>query len=134
MRVLSTECTGCMSCVAACTVPDCLGVTRKGARAWSAWLVPALALGVMLGFWAVARATGFWETSVTADAFRWAYRAMGIGQGYLLVGPRAARGPDRGEGARPEKPEKAATFEVARRWGASWDTSTRCMFGIVGPP
>jgi polyferredoxin len=78
LRVLSTECTGCMSCVAACTTADCLGVTRKGARAWSPWLVPALVLGVMLGFWVVARATGFWETSVTAEAFRWAYRAMGI--------------------------------------------------------
>jgi polyferredoxin len=78
LRVLSTECTGCMSCVAACTTADCLGVTRKGARAWSPWLVPALVLGVMLGFWAVARTTGFWETSVTVEAFRWAYRAMGI--------------------------------------------------------
>ena len=81
LRVLSTECTGCMSCVAACTTADCLGVTRKGANAWSPWLVPALALGVMLGFYAVARASGFWETSVTVEAFRWAYRAMGIGQG-----------------------------------------------------
>ncbi len=81
LRVLSTECTGCMSCVAACTTADCLGLTRKGARAWSPWLVPALALGVMLGSWAIARATGFWETSVTTDAFRWAYQVMGIGQG-----------------------------------------------------
>ncbi len=79
LRVLTPECTGCMSCVAACTMPDCLGVTRKGARAWPAWLVPAVALAVMLGFWVVARATGFWETTVTPELFRWAYRAMGIG-------------------------------------------------------
>jgi polyferredoxin len=79
LRVLSTECTGCMSCVAACTVRDCLGVTREGRRAWSPWLVPAVALGVMLGFWAVARLTGFWETGVTPETFRWAYRAMGVG-------------------------------------------------------
>jgi polyferredoxin len=76
LRVLTPECTGCMSCVAACTVPDCLGVTRKGARAWPAWLVPAVALATMLGFWAVARATGFWETTVTPELFRWAYRLM----------------------------------------------------------
>jgi polyferredoxin len=76
LRVLTPECTGCMSCVAACTVPDCLGVTRVGARAWPAWLVPVVALATMLGFWAVARATGFWETSVTPELFRWAYRAM----------------------------------------------------------
>jgi polyferredoxin len=78
LRVLSTECTGCLSCVAACTVPDCLGVTRKGRRALSPWLVPAGALGVMLGAWAIARLGGFWETSVPAEAFRWAYRALGL--------------------------------------------------------
>jgi polyferredoxin len=78
LRVLSAECTGCMSCVAACTVPDCLGVTRKGRRALPAWLVPAGALSVMLGAWVVARAGGFWSTSVPAEAFRWAYRALGL--------------------------------------------------------
>ncbi len=79
LRVLSSECTGCMSCVAACTVPDCLGVTRKGARAFSPWIVPAVALSTMLAFWGIARATGFWETSLPAEAFRIAYRLMGIG-------------------------------------------------------
>jgi polyferredoxin len=78
LRVISPECTGCMSCVAACTTPDCLGVTRKGAAAWSPWLVPALTLGTLLGAWAIARATGFWETSVPAEVFRWTYRVMGI--------------------------------------------------------
>jgi polyferredoxin len=79
LRVLSTECTGCMSCVAACTTPDCLGVTRRGARAWSPWIVPALTLATMLGCWAVARATGFWESALAPEAFRLAYRIMGIG-------------------------------------------------------
>ena len=78
LRVLSPECTGCMSCVAACTSPDCLGVTRKGSKAWSPWVVPAAALGVMLVAWLVARATGHWETSVPVETFRWAYRAMGM--------------------------------------------------------
>lgn len=79
LRVLSTECTGCMSCVAACSTRDCLGVTRKGARAWSPWVVPAAALGVMLGSWAIARATGFWEPAVPAELYRFAYRVLGIG-------------------------------------------------------
>jgi len=77
-RVLSPDCTGCMSCVAACASPGCLGVTRPGARAWSPWLVPAMTLGVMLGAWILARATGHWETGVPAEAFRWAYRVMGM--------------------------------------------------------
>jgi hypothetical protein len=38
-----------------------------------------VALATMLGFWAVARLTGFWETDVTPEAFRWAYRSLGIG-------------------------------------------------------
>ncbi|HEX9242855.1 MAG TPA: 4Fe-4S binding protein [Anaeromyxobacter sp.] len=78
LRVLSSECTGCLSCVAACTVPDCLGVTRKGARSLSPWLVPAAVLGVMLGFWAVARLAGFWETTIPPEAFRMAYQALGL--------------------------------------------------------
>jgi polyferredoxin len=78
LRVLSPECTGCMSCVAACASPDCLGVTRRGSRAWAPWIVPAVALSTMLGFWAVARVTGFWETEVAAETFRWAYRVMGV--------------------------------------------------------
>jgi polyferredoxin len=79
LRVLSTECTGCMSCISACTVPDCLGVTRKGRRALSPWVVPAVALATMLGAWAIARATGFWDTTLAPEAFRMAYRIMGIG-------------------------------------------------------
>ncbi len=79
LRVLSPDCTGCMSCVAACASPDCLGVTRKGVRAWPPWVIPAVTLVVMLGAYGLARATGRWETSVPAETFRWAYQVMGIG-------------------------------------------------------
>ena len=44
LRVLTPECTGCLSCVAACTVPDCLGVARPARRALSPLLLPAVAL------------------------------------------------------------------------------------------
>jgi polyferredoxin len=77
LRVLSPDCTGCLSCVSACTVPECLGVTGKGKRTLPPWLVPAGVLAVMLGFWAVARVAGFWESAVPAEVFREAYRAMG---------------------------------------------------------
>ena len=60
--VWTAECTGCMSCVAACTVPDCLTSTRRGKKGLSPWLVPATALATMLGFYGIARLTGFWET------------------------------------------------------------------------
>ena len=78
LRVLTPECTGCLSCVAACTVPDCLGVARPARRARSPLLLPAVALATMLGAWAIARLTGFWETSLGVEAFRWAYRAVGL--------------------------------------------------------
>ena len=79
LRVLSPDCTGCLSCVAACASPDCLGVTRKGVRAWPPWVVPGVTVAVMLGAYGLARATGRWETSVPAETFRWAYQVMGIG-------------------------------------------------------
>jgi polyferredoxin len=71
-QVRSPECTGCLSCVAAGTVPSCLGVSR--AKRVSPWLVPAVAVGVMLAFWAVASATGHWTSEVPLDAFRRFYR------------------------------------------------------------
>lgn len=70
--VRSPECTGCLSCVAAGTVPSCLTVTRS--RRISPWVVPAVAVGTMLVFWGVAVATGFWQSEVPLEAFRRAYR------------------------------------------------------------
>jgi polyferredoxin len=72
--VWTAECTGCMSCVAACTTPDCLGTTRRGKAALSPWLVPGAALAVMLGAWALASATGHWETRVPREVLAQMYR------------------------------------------------------------
>jgi polyferredoxin len=71
-QVRSPECTGCLSCVAAGTVPSCLGVSRT--KKVSPWLLPAIGVGTMLAFWAVAVATGFWTSEVPLEAFRQAYR------------------------------------------------------------
>jgi polyferredoxin len=72
--VWTAECTGCMSCVAACTVPDCLTTTRRGKKGLSPWLVPVTALATMLGFYGVARLTGFWQTMVPVDVLAQVYR------------------------------------------------------------
>jgi len=72
--VWTAECTGCMSCVAACTAPDCLTTTRRGKKGLSAWLVPAAGLAVMLGAWGLARATGHWDTSLPAELLARVYR------------------------------------------------------------
>jgi len=72
--VWTAECTGCMSCVAACTVADCLTTTRRGEKGLTPWLVPASALGTFLAVWAVAKATGHWDTSVPAEVLARAYQ------------------------------------------------------------
>ena len=77
-RVWSPECTGCLGCVSACTTPGAIALTTPGRRALPVWTVPALALGTMLGAWAIARATGFWETSLGAETFRVAYLLAGV--------------------------------------------------------
>jgi polyferredoxin len=72
LQVRSPECTGCLSCVAAGTVPSCLTVTRS--PRFSPWLVPALGVGTLVAFWLVALPTGHWETQVPLEVFRRAYR------------------------------------------------------------
>jgi polyferredoxin len=70
----TAECTGCLSCVSACTVPDCLTTTRRGERGLPPWLVPAGAVATLLVAWAIARATGHWETSVPRQVLAYVYR------------------------------------------------------------
>jgi polyferredoxin len=72
LQVRSPECTGCLSCVAASTVPSCLGVSRT--KRISPWVLPAVGVGTMLVFWGVAVATGYWTSEVPVEAFRRAYR------------------------------------------------------------
>ena len=72
LQVRSPECTGCLSCVAASTVPSCLGVSRT--KKMSPWVLPVLGVGTMLAFWAIAVATGFWTSDVPLELLRRAYR------------------------------------------------------------
>lgn len=78
LRVISPECTGCLSCVAACPVKDALGVTRAPPGTLPAWTVPIAALTILLGAYAVARITGNWESALPPQYLRMAYRALGV--------------------------------------------------------
>jgi ferredoxin len=71
--VRSLECTSCMACVAACphAALDVRG--PRGARV-RPWVVPAIALGVLAAAYLVARATGYWESSLSVEDFARAYR------------------------------------------------------------
>lgn len=75
--VRSLECTSCMECVAACPHPGALDVRTPGGRVVRPWIVPAVALGVLAAAYVVARATGFWESSVSVAEFARAY-AIGL--------------------------------------------------------
>jgi polyferredoxin len=72
--VWTPECTGCLSCVSACTTPEALTVFRRGRKGLSPWLVPALGVGTLVVAWAVARLTGHWETQVPLDVLVDVYR------------------------------------------------------------
>jgi hypothetical protein len=63
-----------MSCVAACRTADTLTVVRRGRKGLSPWLVPALGVGAFVACWAIARATGHWESAVPFETFVEIYR------------------------------------------------------------
>lgn len=74
-QVVSAECTGCLGCVAACPEPQTLRVALPvWRRPVALWLVPVLGVGTLLVVWAVARATGHWESQVPAEVLARLYR------------------------------------------------------------
>lgn len=65
--ITSTECTGCLDCVAACPVPDALGLALPGRRERRRVPVPAYAAAVLALFFAgylAARTAGVWHNSI----------------------------------------------------------------------
>ncbi len=69
-RVASVECTACLSCVEACPQPGVLAMTGPGGR-WRVkpQLYPLLLLAVFLSVVLLAKATGRWETVLTAEDY-----------------------------------------------------------------
>lgn len=72
--VHSPECIGCLACVAVCPKPDCLSVQGPAKQQIDGWVLPALAVAIFLGCWALALATGHWHSQVPAETFRQVYR------------------------------------------------------------
>lgn len=64
--VRSPECVGCMSCVANCSA-SALDLRVGRSRPLSPYMIPALAVGIMLLAWAIARVTGHWVTRVPLE-------------------------------------------------------------------
>lgn len=62
--VTSPECLGCLECLAACPVNDCLQLTTYRKRKMSPWLLPLGVLGLFLTIWVVANLSGHWQSAV----------------------------------------------------------------------
>lgn len=74
--VRAAECDGCQSCVTACPEPGALTprIVGRWELGWWAW--PVLAVGMWLGIYAVALATGHWHSPLPVDAFRAAWHVI----------------------------------------------------------
>lgn len=68
--VRAPECDGCMDCVKACPVEGCLTARVARKIVIPVWVWPLLVIGVWLAIHGVAKATGNWDTSLPAEAFK----------------------------------------------------------------
>lgn len=68
--VTSPECLGCLECLAACPVNDCLQLTTYRKRKLSPWLLPLGVLGLFLTIWAVANLSGHWQSAVPPEILK----------------------------------------------------------------
>lgn len=73
--VYNLECIGCLECLAACPVEDCLTVTA-GRRKIPAYWLPVGVVGLFLLFWAAAKLSGHWQSAVPVDLFQEYYQAV----------------------------------------------------------
>lgn len=68
--VRTAECDGCMECVRACPVKGCLEARAFGRVRIPVWVWPFAVVVLWFVIYGVAKATGNWDTTIPADAFR----------------------------------------------------------------
>ena len=68
--VRNTECDGCMDCVKACPVDDCLTARAFGRVKIAPWVWPILVVGLWLAIYGIASVTGNWKSPVAPTEFR----------------------------------------------------------------
>jgi ferredoxin len=68
-EVMSTECTGCLDCVAACPVPGALEVRTFGRRRLSALGFAAGVLGIFFAGYLGARTGGVWSNGISDQEY-----------------------------------------------------------------
>jgi ferredoxin len=72
--VNSPECLGCLECVAACPVDDCLTVSVYGRRKLPTLLLPLGILTVFFTLWAWAQLSGHWQSEIPMDVLQVYYQ------------------------------------------------------------
>lgn len=68
-RVWAAECDGCMDCVKVCPVDGCLEAKAFSSVRIAPWLWPTLVVGLWLGVWGIAKATGNWDSPIPDEVF-----------------------------------------------------------------
>ena len=79
--VTSPECLGCLECVAACPVDNCLQVSTYRRRKVPTWLLPLGVVSLFLLVWAAANLTGHWQSAVPLEILK-SYYPMAIQMGH----------------------------------------------------
>lgn len=68
--VRNTECDGCMDCVKACPVDDCLTARAFSRVRIEPWVWPILVVGLWLAIYGIATLTGHWRSPVAPEEFK----------------------------------------------------------------
>jgi polyferredoxin len=68
--VRNTECDGCMDCVKACPVHDCLTARAFSRVRIAPWVWPLLVVGLWLAIYGIAAVTGNWKSPVSPEEFK----------------------------------------------------------------
>jgi polyferredoxin len=74
--IYNPECIGCLECVAACPVDNCLTVNVGQRKVPALWL-PLAIVGLFLLFWGVAVLSGHWQSGIPMDMFKEYYQQAG---------------------------------------------------------
>jgi polyferredoxin len=69
-RLRSAECDGCMDCVKACPVDDCLTAEAPSRIRIQPWAWPLLVLGLWFSIHVIAVMLGAWHTTVPVESFQ----------------------------------------------------------------
>ncbi|MCK4840073.1 MAG: 4Fe-4S binding protein [Desulfobulbaceae bacterium] len=72
--VNSPECLGCLECVSACPVEDCLSVAAVGQRKVPPLLLPLGILALFFTLWAWAQLSGHWHSEIPLDVLKTYYQ------------------------------------------------------------